>query len=458
MLACAALGCGPSGPPNLVLITVDTLRADRLACWGGAPDVGTNLCALADAGVRYEWAFSTASQTIPSIASILTSSEPHVHGMTQRRSQPLDPGLPTLAAELAAAGWTTGAFVGNPILRRASRGAKQPGSGIDRGFAHYDDEMKRAEAVRVWVREREAAELTDAALAWIATAEAPWLLWVHYQDPHGPYWPPRMDAPRDEPGAEPLPVLPDESGWKGIPSYQVIGDARALATYERRYADEIRYFDGHLARLVAGVDALGPAAIALTSDHGEAFGEDDYYFAHGHSVGVDQIRVPLVLRAPGAARGEAVAAPVSTLDVMPTLLALAGVPIPSGVAGRVLPKSSASAPPPDPERFFFAEHRLRLAAIGEGLYYARDREGFDAPLPDRITGGQIPPLPARSAALAPGGAFRGYEASDGGPPASAEQRVAELLALLRGGDEGEERDSEVDEASRKMLRALGYVE
>lgn len=441
-----------------MLVTVDTLRPDRLACYGGKPDVGPNLCALGEDGVRYAWAFSTASHTVPSVISILTSREPHEHGVTQRgfRRQ-LDSKFETIAEELAAAGWSTAAFVANPILRRSNAAIGSSEPWIDRGFGIYDDAMKRSQAVRREVHEREATELTDAALAWVKTAPEPWFLWVHYQDPHGPYWPPGAATPRDEPGEAALPVLKDESGSGGIPAYQALGDARALATYARRYDEEIRYLDANLARLVAGVDAIGPAGILLTADHGEALGEDDYFFAHGHSLGIDQIRVPMLWRPANGARAAVVATPVSTLDVMPTLLAAAGIEIPTGLAGRALPESSAAAPAADPARVLFAEHRLRIASISPGLYYARDRSSFAEPLPDLISGGSIPPLPARTATLGADGVFHGYASAEGAAASAAEQTVSERLVRLRT-EEGDEAGSNVDDASRKMLRALGYIQ
>ena len=462
VVAAAALGATAcrGDPPNLVLLTVDTLRADRLACYGGKADVGASLCALGDHGIRYTWAFSTAAHTVPSVVSIMTSREPHEHGITQRGYHPnLDPKIETIATRLAAAGWSTGAFVANPILRRPKATAGTATSWVDRGFGIYDDEMKRSEVVRTWVHEREAEELTDAALAWVKTAREPWFLWVHYQDPHGPYWPPRADTPKDVAGDAPLPVLANESGRNGIPKYQVLGDARALATYARRYEDEIRHLDRNLARLVAGIDAIGPAGILLTADHGEAFGEDDYFFAHGHSLGIDQIRVPMFWRPARRTRAAVVPTPVSTLDAMPTLLAAAGLAIPAGLAGRVLPESGSTAPPADPARVLFAEHRLRIAAISPGLYYARDLAPFAKPLPDLISGGSIPPLPARSATLGVDGTFHGYESAEGAAIGDSEERVQQRLTQLRAEDGEEAGDGgRIDDASRRMLRALGYVQ
>lgn len=289
-------GCAEETPrPDLLLVTVDTLRADRLACYGGPASVGTGLCALGDRGVRYLWAFAPAPSTAPSVASLLTSRLPSHHGLTQSARTALPDAAVTVAERLGDAGYETAAFVSNPVLSR--------GRGLEQGFAVYDDHMTRRERNRGMV-EREAGETTDAALAWLKVARSPWFLWVHYQDPHGPYEPPHPPHRSDPEGAERLPVLADHSGRGGIPAYQALPGLRSAAAYGERYLDEIRHLDLHVARLVAAADAGGaPPFVVLTADHGEAFGEDGYFFAHGHSVGLDQVRVPLLVRPAAPAPG-----------------------------------------------------------------------------------------------------------------------------------------------------------
>lgn len=442
-----AAGCRPAADPrpDLVLISVDTLRPDPLVCYGGDDGVGAALCALGDEGVRFTWAFATAPSTAPSVASLLTSRLPYAHGVTERARSALDPGVATLAERLAEVGYATGAFVANPVLAR--------GRGFERGFAVYDDRMIRPERNR-GLLEREAGELTDAALAWARVAPRPRFLWIHYQDPHGPYDPPDAPPAWDAAEAPRLPVLDDHSGWGGIPAYQVLGAVRSAAAYARRYAAEIAWLDRHLARLVTGLDALGPRpAILLTADHGEAFGEDDFWLAHGHSLGVDQIRVPLLWRPARPIEGRVETAPVSTLDVLPTLLAAAGVAVPEDAAGRVL-GADAAAP-----RTIFAEHRLRVAAVAGDRYYARDRVPLPGPVPEPVTGGAIPPLPPRALRLAASGAWSAadYEPAPVGAEPALEAAVAELLAAAAGAP-GAGGAASLDPATREALRALGYLE
>ena len=449
-LAVIAPSCDRSADvarPNLVLISIDTLRPDRLACYGGAANAGAALCALGQAGVRYAWALSTAPSTAPSVASVLTSRLPRDHGVTELASARLGDDAVTLAETLADAGYTTAAFVANPVLSR--------GRGLEQGFAVYDDQMQRRERNRPLL-EREAKEITDAALAWVRCAHAPWFLWIHYQDPHGPYEPPNAglaEDAADAPADAALPVLADQSGWRGIPAYQVLGDARIPSTYERRYAEEIRYLDAQIARLLVGLDAYGNRpAVLLTADHGEAFGEDEFWFAHGQSVALDQIRIPMLWRPSGPSKGapgRVVATPVSNLDVAPTLLAEAGLPIPPSFDGLALAAREArTAPAP-----IFAEHRLRVAVVAGEHYFARDRVPLPAPVPEPVTGGVVPPLPPRTATLAADGRFGGY-AADVPPP--LESLVAAFLAQPAASAASAPRA--VDEQTRDALRALGYLE
>ncbi|MGH0031604.1 MAG: sulfatase [Myxococcota bacterium] len=455
-LAAAATACAPAdeGPPNLLLITVDTLRADRLACYEGPPESGRQLCDVFRDGTRFRWAFSTAPYTAPAVASLLASRYPAYHGVTQHAASYLADPVQTVAEVLARHGYATAAFVSNPVLEQRRN--------FGQGFAVYDDRMTRSERNRPGYAEREARATTDAALGWARRqpSDTPWFLWVHYQDPHGPYEPPGAPPARDPPDGEVLPVLPMQSGRGGIPAYQALPGLFTRQAYERRYLDEIAYLDPELARLVAELDALAGRrrpGILLTADHGEAFGEDGYYFAHGHSLGLDQIHVPLLYRpsAPGPASPDAprvVDAPVSIVDVAPSLLALAGLPTPPGYQGRVLP-GVAGAAPPAAARSLFAEHGRRAAVIREGRLYVRDRE-LGAEAPDRELGQELPWLPARTAELGPDGAV--YRPVPDVAREPLERPLARFLEQTR--DRRGVRHAEVPNEVAEQMRALGYVE
>jgi len=456
VLACSPVSKDtPTGPPNLLLVTVDTLRPDELACYGGQAGVGEYLCSLADGGTRFEWAFSTAPYTAPSIASVLTGVYPFAHGVRQSAVSFLHSDIETLPELLQQAGYTTAAFVSNPVLDRSRH--------LDQGFGVFDQKMNREERNRPGFSERDARSATDAALAWAqVAAKPPWFLWVHYQDPHGPYDPPDASIGYDAADGRRLPVLPnpDNSGDGGIPHYQALPGLFTLEAYRERYRDEIRYLDGNLKRLVEGVDALGePPLILLTSDHGEAFGEDDYFFAHGHSVAIDQIRVPLLvrpLRADATAEAEVSGTPVSLVDIAPTLARAAGLDVPGHWPGRPLPVAGLAASEPPSERALFSEHSNRAAVVIDKRYFARDRRTAVAEVRDPNSGGLVRLLPARTAELAETSAPPHYEAAQpDGVDAALEASLSDFLMRAQRGRAGATHDR-VPEEMRERLRALGY--
>jgi arylsulfatase A-like enzyme len=445
LLTCAC-GAPDDQRPNLLLITVDTLRPDRLACYGGEPGVGHAICGIGEGGVRYEWAIATAPSTAPSIASILTSRYARDHGVTQRARTTLDERQLTFVELLRDAGYATGAFVSNPVLLARRN--------LGQGFDVYDDRMTRSERNRPGVREREAAAATDAALAWVASAIEPWFLWIHFQDPHGPYDPPNSAPVADTAGAARLPVLEHHSGLRGIPAYQQIPGIYSLEAYERLYVSEIQYLDEHVSRLVQGVSAADRGVgIWLTADHGEAFGEDDYYLAHGHSVGLDQVRVPLLWHpAHDVDEGSVVEDPVSTMDIAPTILREGGVTPPDLFAGEPLRMGEGETS----ERILFAEHELRVGLVAGRTYYARDRVELDRAVPDAITGGTLPPIPPRTARLDSTEQPPYAPTTGDGSEQVLERRLAAFVD--RRGDAVTGDELELDRDTVEALRALGYLE
>jgi arylsulfatase A-like enzyme len=187
---------------------------------------------------------------------------------------------------------------------------------------------------------------TDAALALLDRLSPPdgaarFMLWVHYQDPHGPYTPPEVFAQKAaalEPEAGRLEVLGTNHGGPGIPAYQALGERREVAWYRAAYRGEVAYVDSELGRLLDGVAARGLAdatLVVLTADHGEALGEHDVWFAHGHDLTEELVRVPLLLRDPGAppARRSDV---VTLVDLHTTLLRRLTGEAPGGGPGRDL--------------------------------------------------------------------------------------------------------------------------
>lgn len=460
LIACS-FGCGEAldaptsaAPPNLLLVTVDTLRADRLACYGGPSDAGNYLCSLADGGTRFAWAFAAAPYTAPSVASIMTGLYPSSHGVRQTAASYLPRSVDTLPEMLQAAGYATAAFVSNPVLERSRQ--------LDQGFAVFDQRMPRQERNRPGFVERDARSTTDAALAWAQTAaQTPWFLWVHFQDPHGPYDPPGAAPEADTPGDEPLPLLAgDESGLGGIPAYQELPGVFTREAYERRYLAEIRFLETHLKRLVEGLDRLGaPPAILITADHGEAFGEDGYFFAHGHSVGLDQIHVPLIWRPAVPTDPRVVIAPVSLTDVAPTLIAAAGLGVPKKWQGRPLPIEDGD---PDSQdvgpRSVFAEHGRRAAIVAGDRYYARDHGAFDGEEDEDESPSTPGSFAPRTAHLSPSGRISAYQPAD--PSGASDPLEDELVRFLSDSERraaGASHEA-VPEEFRSRLRALGYAD
>jgi arylsulfatase A-like enzyme len=344
--------------PSVLLITVDTLRADHLGTYGLGVGASPQIDRLASQGVVFERAIAGSSTTAPSHAAILTSRFSREHSIGFLNGYTRLEGVPTLASVFRDAGYSTAAFVSNVVLRR--------GSGFEMGFDVFDDHFTR-QTVDGAIQERRAPETTEAALAWLAQRrDQPFLLWVHYMDPHGPYSPPPEFRGRFHLAGRfargPLPVLADNSGIGGIPAYQVLGDLRAPGAYQDRYVDEIFYADVSIGRLIdAAEQAAGSrgAVVLLTADHGESFGEGNQYFVH-RATTPDVAHVPMILRAPGLAPRR-VPDLVHHVDVLPTLLELAGVPAPAQLSGLALgPALRAAAPVP--ERVVFTDAGSEVSA------------------------------------------------------------------------------------------------
>ena len=332
-----ALACGgPQAPRSLLLITVDTLRADGLGVYGAKGNLTPSLDALAQSGLVFQAAYAPAPFTFPSIAAILTGHYPTALGIRTNASRVADD-VPTLAGALRAKGFRTGAAVSSYVLRAKS--------GLARDFDVYDDALPQVEQTRD-SPERIAPDTTRAALAVaerLRAADADdaqhYFLWVHYQDPHGPYTPPQELERRAralEPDAGTLPVLESNHGGPGIPAYQVRGERRGIADYRAAYRGEIAYMDAEVGKLIEGLrerSLLEDALVVFTADHGEALGEHDVWFAHGHDLTEELVRVPLIVAGPGIAPGRRTDV-VSLVDLVPSLVRALGGEAPAGLPGR----------------------------------------------------------------------------------------------------------------------------
>jgi arylsulfatase A-like enzyme len=299
---------GSAAGRSVLLVTIDTVRPDRLGYHGNQSIETPTLDRLAREGVIFSRAVATASSTLPTHASILTGLYPHRHGAPANGSFRLRDDVITLSARLSDAGYETAAFVSSFVLDAKF--------GLSRGFGVYDDEATEPGADFAYT-ERRADRTADRAVGWLQkSGPRPFFLWIHYYDPHADYVPPR--------------------------EYE---------RYATSYDGELAFTDAQIGRVV---DAARKAAnddllIAVTADHGEAFGEKG---EDSHSILVQEatLRIPLILHAPGAISGGVyVPARVSQIDLMPTILSLLGMPIPPELDGIDLTEA------PVPERAIMAE-------------------------------------------------------------------------------------------------------
>ena len=334
--ALATIPAAQQTVPNVLLVTIDTLRADRLGVYGYKPARTPVIDQLARQGVRFADATAHAPLTYPSHVSILTGRYPGAFGVKLNGMAPLRDNATTVAERLREAGYRTGAVVGSVILDRSS--------GLSQGFDDYDDGIVASGEGMVALADlqRSAAQVTQSASRWLARQQTPWFLWVHYYDPHLPYAAPaRRGAPADA------------------------------------YDAEIAYVDEQLGVLLRGIDRAR-TAIVLTADHGEALGEHGEE-DHGYFIYDATLRVPMIIAAPNLAP-RVVEEQVRNVDVAPTITALAGIPsrepsldgepLQPLLLGKTRPEIPLSLAESWYPRMHFGWSELRSARVGEWKFVA----------------------------------------------------------------------------------------
>lgn len=332
----AAAGDDAAGRPDVLLLIADTLRADRLPAYGFEYGKTPTLDRLTREAVVFDRAVAASAATMPSHASMFTSRFVRQHSVGYSNGDTILADEKTIAQHFQEAGYATAGFIGNIMLNRLT--------GFARGFEVYDDRLPQPEKNRPDFFEREAPQTTQRAIAWLKNraGDRPVFLLVHYQDPHGPYTPPdrvlrgiSLPTPDEEPR---LPVNETQSGYEGVPAYQALDGLDRPSQYESRYLAEILYMDRWMGLLLNAFEEHRPDAghvVLFTSDHGESLGEEGHWFAHGHTSMPDLAHVPFLLRAPELPAGRR-PEPVSHVDILPTLLDLAGLPVPDDAAGVAL--------------------------------------------------------------------------------------------------------------------------
>ncbi len=443
---------------SVILVTIDTLRADHLSFAGYPRKTSPNLDAFAKRGISFEWAISPCSYTLPSHASIMTGLDPSFHSVgLMNGALGLEYKETTLAEICRDAGLRTFGVVSNLLLTR--------NWGLDQGFEVYDDALPDQEGSRAFA-ERKAEHAMDSALEKLAEIkDERFFFWLHLQDPHGPYTPPDSVAEPEATSKEilrlerVLPVGVDQSGFRAIPTYQVYKQERAFEEYRARYDREIRSTDHELGRLFDALDQRGlldSTLVVITADHGEALGEDDFFFAHCQSVGLEQVHVPLVIVGPGVKPGVSIHDAVGNLDVFATILEFLDLPAPKLMHSRSLLSVAqhGSAVPAQP---VFCSSISQRGIAFEGKFLRTDRvsptdKNFWKLNP--LTQGYFAPQGTECWSLAGAKAVK----IDSAPELARElekfsvEAEAALKRLSPGVDQGS-----MDEAVRKGLRALGYA-
>ena len=394
----AALGA--AARPNLLLVTIDTLRPDRLSCYG-SPYVKTpNLDAVAARGALFTRAFAHNPMTLPSHVNILLGLTTLYHGVHENANSRVRPELLTLAEHLKSAGYATAAFVGAfPLDSRF---------GLTQGFDVYDDSYPSKPGSDFVYAERRADQVVAKALAWLKERPTPWFAWVHVWDPHAPYLPPE----------------PYSSRYRDDP-----------------YSGEVAFADDELGKLFKSIAGKGETLIVVTGDHGESLGEHGE-MAHGYFAYNSTLRVPLFLAGPGV-KPSKLDDTVCHVDLFPTICDLLGIKPPQPLQGVSL-LSLMKGKKLGPRGIYFESlepylHRgwAPLRGFIEG-----DKKYFESPIPELY---DLSRDFAESVNLAPETDLRDYQAKF----RKLEKDLSSDLKPVPG--------QRADRETREKLRSLGYV-
>ncbi len=379
-VATSMLGaCRPTAAPepprwNLLVVLLDTLRADHVGTYGYGRDTTPHLDAFAAGGVVFTDNRSQASCTWPSVNSILTSRWPQRFWGREFGLMGIPEEVPTLAGILAAEGYANVAVSASSVVRATPSWANQEG-GFGRGFAVFHEECES----------RDAGCVNRQAIGHLGLLRRPFFLYLHYMDTHGPYRPPEGWPRRFAGGGEGLADWVRQGEVRRLAASVYQGEALDYRPADLEhlialYDDELAYFDHRFGELIAAVEARGlldDTLIVFLSDHGESFLEHEHV-THCRSAYEPEIRVPLILRVPGLAAGGAplkVERPVSNVDLVPTVLDYLGVDAaPFGFEGRSLrPLIEGAAAADDPPVFSAGEH---LRSVTDGRFkLIEDLEG-----------------------------------------------------------------------------------
>jgi choline-sulfatase len=303
----ATAGDRAGRPASVLLITIDTLRVDRLSGYGYHLPTTPAIDRMIADGARFDQARTVEPLTGPAVASMLTSLYPHEHGAT-RNGLPVHAGLPSLAKELGALGYETAAFVANWTLSDRL-------SGLGDHFQRYEEVMTKRRWLGLIGAEATVKEVNQAALAWLeqrGQIGRPYFLWLHYSEPHAPYL------------------------FQSSVAERLGYNRRSRWTPGERYDTEVAFVDDHVGEILTAVVKRArlpdDLLVVLLSDHGEALGEHGYW-GHGALLHEPGLRIPWVVYWPGRVSRQEIAEPASILDLAPTIMGLLGHPVAAGYRG-----------------------------------------------------------------------------------------------------------------------------
>ncbi len=346
---------------NVIIVAVDTLRSDHLGCYGYPRNTSPNIDDLASDGIKFIDCYTPSPRTTPAFASMLTSLPPYKHG-AKRNGLSIFDKTKTLPQYLKEKGFYSGAFVSNWTLKKKL-------THLDRGFDTYTEILTRKRWFGLINPEGEAPKINPEVYRWLCKNKGKkFFLFVHYTEPHDPYiYHKEFDKSYDR--IDPA-YYPQGSNHKKI----------------RKYDTEIGFVDFYIGKLIQKLKEYGlyeNSLIIFLADHGESFGEHDYY-GHGRKLYNSGLRVPLIVKLPGSRlKGTEVKGNVSLLDVTPTIFSLLGYPIPDEMEGKNLFE-------PENQRVLFFEcymgdvlsekgekFRLKVKPVRYGLVKGHDKLIFD---------------------------------------------------------------------------------
>lgn len=435
----AAAARRAAGRPNVLVLLVDALRPDHLGCHGYRRDTSPTIDGLARRGMRFTNVIAPSNKTRTTMPSVWTGLWPSRHGVF-RREDVLSPRFTTVAERLVEAGYRTAAFCPNPSLDRIF--------GHGQGWETYDDDFSLPihGDEPAWLRFETAERIHERALAWLDGADdRPFLMWLHYRDVHGPYVPPPTHEGRFPLPPTPRPLTPEER--EALPAYLTRShDGDDLNTYLAHYDAEIRYTDDRISELLGELDRRGvldQTIVIVTADHGEAFLEHGQW-SHGVGLHAEEVRVPLIVTGGDVVTGVS-GDVVSLVDLFPTILQLAGAPVPPSDGYTLLPVLTGRA-----ERH---GRRFALSEADDGDTHLQRAwtEGRHRLLASWATGSvklfDVVSDPGELVDLA------GREPEIGG---RLWERMRELVRQLDVTGRATA-TADVDDALREQLEALGYV-